>query len=79
MSFAAGGFRDFTRIASSHPELWRDVCLANRSALLRELAGYRKVLEQVRDMLERGDGTALQTLFDKARMARNRWLERSGD
>jgi len=79
VSFAAGGFRDFTRIASSHPELWRDVCLANRSALLRELAGYRKVLEQVREMLERGDGTALQTLFDKARMARNRWLERSGD
>ena len=79
VSFAAGGFRDFTRIASSNPEMWRDICLANRSALLRELAGYRKVLEQVREMLERGDGTALQTLFDKARMARNRWLERSGD
>ena len=78
MSFAAGGFRDFTRIASSHPEMWRDICLANSSALLQELAGYGKVLEQVRDMLERGDGTALQALFDKARVARNRWLERSG-
>jgi prephenate dehydrogenase len=78
VSFAAGGFRDFTRIASSHPEMWRDICLANRSALLRELAGYGKVLDQVRDMLERGDGPALQTLFDKARVARNRWLDRSG-
>jgi len=78
MSFAAGGFRDFTRIASSHPEMWRDICMANRGALLRELAGYGAVLDQVRDMLERGDGAALQTLFDKARVARNRWLERSG-
>ncbi len=78
LSFAAGGFRDFTRIASSHPEMWRDICLANRSALLHELAGYGKVLDEVRDMLERGDGTALQTLFGKARLARNRWLERSG-
>jgi prephenate dehydrogenase len=78
MSFAAGGFRDFTRIASSHPEMWRDICMANRGALLRELAGYGAVLDQVREMLERGDGAALQTLFDGARVARNRWLERSG-
>ena len=39
--FAAGGFRDFTRIAASHPEMWRDICLANRKALLQELDGYR--------------------------------------
>ena len=77
LEFAAGGFRDFTRIASSHPEMWRDICIANRGALLRELAGYGKVLERVREILERGDGAALQTLFDEARLARNRWLERS--
>ena len=77
LAFAAGGFRDFTRIASSHPEMWRDICIANRGALLRELAGYGEVLERVREILERGDGSALQALFDEARLARNRWLERS--
>lgn len=76
LEFAAGGFRDFTRIASSHPEMWRDICIANRGALLRELAGYGEVLERVREILKRGDGSALQALFDEARLARNRWLER---
>jgi prephenate dehydrogenase len=41
-SFAASGFRDFTRIAASHPEMWRDICLANRVALLDELDRYRR-------------------------------------
>lgn len=78
MSFAAGGFRDFTRIASSHPEMWRDICVANRSALLKELDGYGRVLDALRDMVERGDAAALHTLFEKAREARNRWLEKNG-
>lgn len=78
MSFAAGGFRDFTRIASSHPEMWRDICVANRGALLRELDGYAKVLDALRDMVERGDAASLHTLFDEARQARNRWLTRGG-
>ena len=78
MSFAAGGFRDFTRIASSHPEMWRDICLANRSALLAELDGYGKVLDALRDMVRRGDAAALYALFEEAREARNRWLERGG-
>jgi prephenate dehydrogenase len=78
MSFAAGGFRDFTRIASSHPEMWRDIFVANREALLKELDGYGSVLDELRRMLERGDAAALHDLFDQARKARNRWLERSG-
>lgn len=78
MSFAAGGFRDFTRIASSHPEMWRDICVANRSALLKELDGYGNALDALRDMVERGDAAALHTLFEKAREARNRWLEKNG-
>jgi len=74
-SYAAGGFRDFTRIASSHPEMWRDICLANRKALLVELDRYEGELERVRRMLERGDGKALEALFSEARAARERWLK----
>jgi len=74
-SYAAGGFRDFTRIAASHPEMWRDICLANKKALLAELKRYGGELERVKRMLERGDARALDTLFSGARDARNRWLE----
>jgi len=78
LSFAAGGFRDFTRIASSHPEMWRDIFMANREALLSELGAYVGALGELRAMLERGDAAALHELFENARDARNRWLERSG-
>ncbi len=74
-SYAAGGFRDFTRIASSHPEMWRDICIANKKALLAELGRYGKELERVKRMLERGDGKALEALFSGARDARDRWLK----
>ena len=52
--YAAGGFRDFTRIASSHPEMWRDICVANRKALLAELAGYQRELAEVKQLLQQG-------------------------
>lgn len=74
---AAGSFRDFTRIASSHPEMWRDVCLANRTALLAELGRYSRGLGKVRAILERGDARALDELFSGAREARERWLKGS--
>ena len=74
-SFAASGFRDFTRIAASHPEMWRDICLANRDALLEELDRYRVELDGLRDVLKRGDGTALEKTFDVARTARRAWAE----
>jgi prephenate dehydrogenase len=72
--FAAGGFRDFTRIASSHPEMWRDICVANRGPLLAELDRYADKLRALRPLLERGDGAALEQLFAEARAARGRWL-----
>jgi prephenate dehydrogenase len=72
---AAGGFRDFTRIASSHPEMWRDICLANRDALLAQLDRYAGELAGVRAMLERGDAAALDALFSRARETRERWLK----
>jgi prephenate dehydrogenase len=72
-SFAASGFRDFTRIAASHPEMWRDICLANRIALLDELDRYRAQLDALRDALQRGDGAQLEATFDVARTARRAW------
>lgn len=72
-SFAASGFRDFTRIAASHPEMWRDICLANRGALLEELDRYRAELDQLHDVLQRGDGAVLERTFDIARSARRDW------
>jgi prephenate dehydrogenase len=74
--YAAGGFRDFTRIASSHPEMWRDICIANRKALLAELDGYQRELAEVKQLLKKGDAAGLETLFARARAARNRWLRR---
>jgi prephenate dehydrogenase len=71
---AAGGFRDFTRIASSHPEMWRDICVANRDALLAELDRYAAKLAAIRPLVENGDGAALERLFAEARAARERWL-----
>ena len=76
-SFAAGGFRDFTRIASSSPEMWRDICLANRERLLAELGRYRTELGEVERLVAAGDGAALERLFAEARAARNQWLKSS--
>lgn len=72
--YAASGFRDFSRIASSHPEMWRDICIANRHALLAELDTYLSELAWVRALLSQGDGPALEKLFTDARDARNAWL-----
>jgi len=74
---AAAGFRDFTRIASSHPEMWRDICVANRNRLLAELARYQAKLAELAPLIERGDGAALERLFGAARDARNQWLKSS--
>jgi prephenate dehydrogenase len=72
--YAAGGFRDFTRIASSHPEMWRDICVANRDQLLKELSSYSGGLEKIRKFLENSDAASLEKLFTEARAARERWL-----
>lgn len=74
-SHAASGFRDFTRIAGSHPEMWRDICVANRVVLLAELDAYLDEMARLRAMLAAGDGPALEAVFERARRARNAWAE----
>ena len=70
---AGSGFRDFTRIAGSSPEMWRDIALANREALLGELDAYRTRLLAYRDALAAGDADVLMQSFARASQARSRW------
>lgn len=74
--FAATGFKDFTRIAGSHPEMWRDISLANREALLADLRAYQAGLAQLTQWVEAGDGAALEQMFQHAREARVQWAQR---
>ncbi len=72
--YAASGFRDFTRIAGSSPEMWRDIALANRAALLAELDAYSAQLSTLRMMLANSDGAALEKTFGRAQSARQAWI-----
>jgi prephenate dehydrogenase len=72
--FSAGGLRDTVRIAGSSPEMWSDICLANRDALLAALARYEKELARMRAAIRAGDRAALMRDFERARASRERWL-----
>jgi prephenate dehydrogenase len=74
--FAAGGFRDFTRIASSDPVMWRDIALANREQLLRAIDVFSEHLGALRDAVETGDAEALKTTFSEARNAREDFIKK---
>ena len=73
--YAASGFRDFTRIAGSSPEMWRDISLANRAALLDELTYYQAQLQRVANALKQSDGAELLAIFSNAQAARHRWIQ----
>ncbi|PID54949.1 MAG: prephenate dehydrogenase [Gammaproteobacteria bacterium] len=81
--FAAGGFRDFTRIASSDPVMWRDIAVANREALLEELDAFEGHLKRLRHAVDSADGAALIDIFARAKTARDAFAkelaERSQD
>ena len=71
--YAASGFRDFTRIAAGSPEMWRDISLANRDALLAEVEAYRAELDRIAGLVAAGDGAALEAVFARASAARREW------
>jgi prephenate dehydrogenase len=68
--FSAGGFLDFTRIASSHPEMWRDICLMNRDALLEALESYALTLDKLKELISAKDGQGLEEHFAQCRKTR---------
>jgi prephenate dehydrogenase len=71
---SAGGLRDTVRIAGSSPEMWADICSANRDALLAVLEDYEGKLEEIRAAIAGGDSDELKRLFTRARSAREKWL-----
>ncbi len=75
--YAAGGFRDFTRIASSNPRMWHDICLANRDALLTVMDRFENDLHRIRQAVEAGEGEYLLEVFERAKEARDRFVDKA--
>ncbi len=73
--YAAGGFRDFTRIASSDPQMWHDICVANRDALVEVLERFGTDLDALLGAVRRGDGEHLHEVFTRAKRLRDRYAE----
>ncbi len=70
--YAAGGFKSFSRIASSDPIMWRDICLENKTALLTSLNNYQQDLADLAELISDGDEQALEKLFEHAKQTRDR-------
>lgn len=77
--YAAGGFRDFTRIASSNPVMWRDICVANKAALGEMMDRYIKDMEDLAETIRRGDAERLLEIFSRAKAARDRYIDTASD
>ncbi len=75
LRYAAGGFRDFSRIASSNPVMWRDICLSNHDAILTLLQQYQQQLTEIEQAIKEQDGDYLMTLFQSAKTARDTRFE----
>lgn len=75
-SYAAGGFRDFTRIASSDPDMWHDISLANRDALLNVMNRFKDDLQLLIDAIDRGDSKFLKQTFTRAKQARDTYTDK---
>jgi len=71
LGYSAGGFRDTTRIASSNPEMWRDIVLQNRKEVLRAIAHYRKSLDLIARRIASSDGQGVKKIFAKAKKTRD--------
>lgn len=73
--FAAGGFADFTRIASSHPRMWHDICLSNREQLLKVMDQFNQHLNRIREAIKNDDSDTLLDIFDRAKISREKFTD----
>jgi prephenate dehydrogenase len=71
LRYAAGGFKDFSRIASSDAVMWRDICLTNKNAILELLEEYQNGLKQLEQAIRNQDGDTLKSVFERAKKARD--------
>ena len=71
--YSAGGLRDFTRVASSDPQMWHDICLANREAMVAAIERFRAELDQLTDAIRGGDGELVRSIFARAKSIRDRY------
>ena len=71
--FSAGGLRDFTRVASSDPQMWHDICLANRDAMVAAIERFRGELDQLTDAIRSGDGEFVRSVFARAKSIRDEY------
>lgn len=77
-AYAAGGFADFTRVASSSPEMWRDICLSNATSLLSVLDRFEQHLQEARQAIADADGNRLQEIFSRAKQSRDEFTRDRG-
>jgi len=72
--FSGGGLKDFTRIAASHPIMWKDIALMNKENLVNLMEGFQKTLEELKELINRGDGDELVRKFEESRRIRRRLI-----
>ncbi len=75
LTMAGTGFRDFTRIAAGSPEMWRDIFMSNRVAMLNQLEGFQQELDRLTDYLAQGDEQQVYEWLKEAATARRNWKE----
>ncbi len=73
--YAAGGFKDFSRIASSDAVMWRDICINNPEQIVKHIEGYQKSLDNIANLIKNNQPEALEKLFSDAKSARDGWLK----
>jgi len=71
--YSAGGLRDFTRVASSDPQMWHDICFANRAAMMGVIDRFRSELDQLAEAVRRGDSEYVYAVFTRSKAIRDRY------
>ncbi len=76
LSYSAGGFKDFTRIASSSPEMWSDICVMNKTSIVKMIDGFQSRLESLKKLISDGDSKGLKDDFERAKKVRDSLIEK---